>query len=419
MNKMKDINLTALSIAYRAILHQKRRACLTILAISIGIASAIVIMAAGKGMQRLVLSQLDAFGPDTLYIETHVPHQKSNDSGIGSVGITITTLKERDIETVREHPNIVAAYGQVIGQEAVRYEGNVTKTMILGKGADTVEVEKFSLSEGRFFTHEEESSLNSVVVLGATTKEKLFGDDIAIEKTIAIRGKPFRVVGVMAKRGSAFFLDQDNVITIPTKTMQKKLLGIDYVQAISAKMQNTNNSKQTVEDLTEGIRKNHHIETTETSRDDFIIQTMADAQLTLTTITDGITFLLIALVGISLLVGGVGIMNIMYVSVVERTFEIGLRKALGAKKNDILWQFLLEALLITSSGGIVGIILGASIAFIIYLIANALNLLWIYSIPPLAIVLAVSFSACIGLIFGYFPARQAAHKNPIEALRFE
>ncbi len=409
------MNNDSFKIALNAIKRQKKRAALTMLAISIGIAAAITILAAGKGIQKLVVGQLDAFGPDTLYIETKIPSKKA-DSG-GSVGITITTLKDKDVEIVNKHPNIVAANGQVSGQEAVSYGGQIKKIMLSGKGYSAPDVETFKLTEGRFYTKEEEDSLSAVAVLGSTAKEKLFGDDTAVNKIISIRGKPFKVVGVSEKRGAAFFLDLDNIITIPTKTMQKRLLGIDYVQAISGRMKDGSKAKETQTELTELIRENHDI--TDPDKDDFVVQTTADAAESLTTITNGVTFLLIALVSISLIVGGVGIMNIMYVSVVERTFEIGLRKALGAQQNDILWQFLAEALLITAGGGVIGVILGALFAGLIYLGATAAGFVWIYSVTPTSIVGSVLFSAIIGLIFGYYPAKQAAKKNPIEALRFE
>lgn len=409
------MNSDSFKIALNAIKRQKKRAALTMLAISIGIAAAITILAAGKGIQKLVIGQLDAFGPDTLYIETKIPSKKA-DSG-GAIGITITTLKDKDVETVNKHPNIIAANGQVSGQEAVSYGGQIKKIMLSGKGYNAPEVETFKLTEGRFYTKDEEESLSAVAVLGATAKEKLFGDDTAVNKIISIRGKPFRVVGVSEKRGAAFFLDLDNIITIPTKTMQKRLLGIDYVQAISGRMKDGSKAKETQAELTELIRENHDI--TDPDKDDFIVQTTADAAESLTTITNGVTFLLIALVSISLIVGGVGIMNIMYVSVVERTFEIGLRKALGAQQNDILWQFLAEALLITAGGGVIGVILGALFAGLIYLGATAAGFVWVYSVTLTSIIGSVLFSAIIGLIFGYYPAKQAAKKNPIEALRFE
>lgn len=411
------MNHIALATALQAIRRQKKRAALTMLAISIGIASAITIMAAGKGIQKLVLSQLDVFGPDTLYIETHVPHKVV--SGPGSVGITITTLKDRDIETVRHSSNIAAAYGQVTGQETVSYAGQIKKIMLLGKGYSAPDIETISFIEGRWFTREEEESASSVAVLGWTAKDKLFGEDTALEKSISIKGKPFRVIGVKEKIGAAFFLDLDNIISIPTKTMQKKLLGINYVQAISAKMKDGKRAAETREELTELLRENHEITNPDPNQNDFLVNTTADAQASLTTITDSITLLLVALVGVSLIVGGVGIMNIMYVSVVERTFEIGLRKSLGAKQRDILWQFLSEAILITAGGGIIGVMAGSLIAFLIYLTATALGFTWIYSVTFSSILFSVIFSATIGLVFGYYPAKQAARKNPIDALRFE
>ena len=410
------MNSSSFSLAFTAIKRQKKRAALTMLAISIGIASAIMIMAAGKGIQKLVVGQLDAFGPDTLYIEPQIPNKKAN-SGSGAIGITINTLVDKDVQSVAKHPNIIAASGQVSGQEAVSYGGEIKKIMLSGKNYTAPEVESFQLTEGRFYTKDEEDSLSTVVVLGATAKDKLFGDDTAVGKIISIGGKPFRVVGVQEKIGAAFFLDMDNVITIPTKTMQKRILGIDYVQAITGKMKDNSKAAETKVELTELIRENHDI--TNPDKDDFIVHTTAEAAEILTTITSGITFLLIALVGISLVVGGVGIMNIMYVSVVERTFEIGLRKALGAQQKDILWQFLAEALMVTAGGGIIGVIVGTLLAGLVYLGATAAGFAWVYSVTVPSIIGSVLFSAIIGLIFGYYPAKQAAKKNPIEALRFE
>ncbi len=387
------------------------------LAIAIGSAAVITIMAAGKGVERFVLGQLDAFGPDTLSIETQVPSIKHNSGSFGSVGITITTMKDKDLETVRRYPNILAAYGMVSGQEAVSYQGQLKKVMLMGHGYATPDVEKFDISSGRFYTREEEEGLAQVAVLGATAKEKLFGDEEAVDKIMYIRGKPFRVVGVEAKRGSAFFFDLDNMISLPTKTMQKKLLGIDYIQQIIARMRDGSQSKSTAADLADLIRTNHYI--TNADHDDFVVNTTADAQTTLTKITGGITLLLVALVGISLVVGGVGIMNIMYVSVAERTFEIGLRKAVGATAQDIQRQFLAEAILTTMSGGVVGIILGALIALVIYFAATSFGFKWVYSISATSLALAIGFSVGIGILFGWYPARKAAGLNPIDALRRE
>jgi putative ABC transport system permease protein len=420
MNNFFDSIRTNITLAVRALLAQKTRSVLTILGISIGIAVVITILAAGRGLDTFIMSQLEVFGSDTLSIEVKIPSAKgtSSENAFGQAGgVTITTLKDEDIKDVQKHPNIVAAYGWVIGQGVVSYQGQTKTITLAGQGYNTPEVEKFLLSEGRMFAKEEEDSLMQVAVLGASVKENLFGDGAAVGRTVYIKGKPFKVVGVAAKRGASFGFDMDSMIVLPTKTMQKRILGVDYVRSIMAKLKDKNKSKQTVDELTETLRENHDI--TDPNKDDFTINTMEEAVSILSSVVNGITFLLVALVCISLVVGGVGIMNIMYVSVSERVFEIGLRKALGAKSKDILWQFLFESITLTCIGGMVGVIIGAILAFIVYLIAAANNFNWVYSIPVFSIILSVGFSGIIGLVFGLYPARRAAKLNPIEALRKE
>lgn len=419
MNSRTNISMS-LKLAARSLLSQKTRSILTILGISIGVAVVITILAAGRGLDKFIMGQLEIFGSDTISIEVKIPSAKgaSTENAVGqSTGVTITTLKDRDLVDVSKNPNILAAYGWVIGQAIVSYQGQIKTVTLVGQGYQMPEVEKFSLAEGRMFTKEEEDSLAQVAVLGPTVKETLFGEDSAAGKTVYIKGKSFKVLGTAVKRGASFGMDMDNMIILPTKTMQKRILGIDYVRNIIAKMKDTNISKQTVEELGEIVRANHDI--TDPAKDDFQINTMAEAMSILGSVVSGITFLLVALVCISLIVGGVGIMNIMYVSVLERVFEIGLRKSLGAKNKDILWQFLMESLLLTIVGGVVGVILGALLAFVVYIIATANNFNWVYSIPVYSIFLSVGFSACIGILFGLYPARKAAKLNPIEALRRE
>ncbi len=377
-------------------------------------------MAAGRGLDRMVMGQLEVFSPETISLETKVPSVKktSTENAFGqSTGITITTLQDKDLDTVNKHPNIAAAYGHVMGQAVAKYGGFNRTVILAGQSHNLREVEKLDLTAGRIFSKEEEGALAQVAVLGATAKEKLFGEDEAVGKTVYIQGKPFRVVGVAAKRGAAFFVDMDNLIILPTKTMQKRILGIDYFRAIVAKVKNRAEVKTTVTELEMALRENHDI--TDPNKDDFAISTMEEAAQMLSTVVKGLTFLLVALVCVSLLVGGVGIMNIMYVTVTERTFEIGLRKSIGATSRDILWQFLAEAVLLTLGGGVVGIILGAILALAIYLIAVYYNFVWIYSIPISSIILALGFSAAVGLFFGLYPAKKAAALNPIDALRRE
>ncbi|MFA6105170.1 MAG: ABC transporter permease [Patescibacteria group bacterium] len=414
------IRINNIRLAYQSLLRQKRRTILTMLAISIGISAVITIMAAGRGMQKFVLGQFDIFDAKSLSIETKIPTSKANssDSAIAQAsGVVITTLRDKDIEDVSKHPNISVAYGMVIGQEIASYNGYNQKTTIWGEGAGAAEVEVLKFSEGRFYAKDEEDSLASVVVLGAKVKETLFGDESAVGKNIYLSGKSFRVIGVLAPRGAAFIFDLDTVIYMPCKTMQKKLLGIDYVRQIIANLRDTNKAAETVDDLAAIIRENHSI--TNPDRDDFMINTTADALKSLKTVTDGVTLLLVALVCISLLVGGVGIMNIMYVSVAERTFEIGLRKSLGAKKSDILLQFLSEAVLVTLGGGVVGIIIGSVLAYVIYYLAVRFGFKWVFDVSLFSILLSVGFSAVIGLLFGIYPARKASNLSPIDALRKE
>ncbi|MCX6782120.1 MAG: ABC transporter permease [Candidatus Magasanikbacteria bacterium] len=414
------MNFTPIRLAYNALSAQKTRTILTILGMSIGIAVVITIMAAGKGLDYMVMGQLEIFSPNTITVEVKVPATKktSNDNAMGiATGITITTLKDKDLDTVLKHPNVSAAYGFVMGQAVVKYQNETKTSLLFGEGYNLQEVEKFAIDSGRLFTQDEEDSLTQVAVLGSKMSELLFGQENAVGKTVYIKGKPFRVVGVAAKRGAVLGMDMDKMIVLPAKTMQRRILGIDYYQEIIAKVIDRTQIKQTVADLEQSLRENHDI--TDPNKDDFAVNTMEEAAKMLSSVVNGLTLLLVALVCVSLLVGGVGIMNIMYVSVTERTYEIGLRKALGAKSKDILMQFLFEAIILTVAGGIFGIISGALLALVIYFIATSYNYTWLYSVPLSSIFLAIGFSAAIGLIFGIYPAKKAASLNPMEALRRE
>jgi len=411
------MNLTPIQLAYKSLRSQKTRTILTILGVSIGIALVIAIMAAGRGLNKMIAGQLEAFSPNAISIETKVPSAKKNTGNASASGVIITTLKEKDLDDIKKYSNIASAYGFVMGQAVVKYQNEAKTSLIMGEGYNLQDTEKFELASGRMYTKDEEDSLAQVAILGFTMNDLLFGNDEAIGKSVYIKGKPFRVIGVAKKRGATFGMDMDRMVLIPSKTMQKRILGIDYYQQFVAKMKDLSLSKQTVADLEEILRENHDI--TDPNKEDFSVNTMADAADMLSSIVNGITFLLVALVCISLVVGGVGIMNIMYVSVTERTFEIGLRKALGAKSKDIMWQFLSEAVLLTLGGGVAGIIFGAILALVIYWVGISYNFVWVYSIPISSIILALGFSAAVGIFFGLYPARKAASLDPVEALRKE
>jgi putative ABC transport system permease protein len=245
----------------------------------------------------------------------------------------------------------------------------------------------------------------------------LFGDSDAIGKTIRLRRNSFTVIGVMAERGSVMFINFDDYVYMPVTTLQKKVMGIDYISYFISKMKDPSMPEQTVDEISDLLRRRHEI--TDPAREDFNVTSMAEAMDILNTITSAITFLLLAIVIISLVVGGVGIMNVMYVAVTERTMEIGLRKAVGASSKNIMRQFLIEAILLTLVGGVIGCVLGTGVSFLISIIAKTLGLSWTFSVPVKAYVVALSFSAFFGIVFGVTPARSAAKLDPIESLRSE
>ncbi|MFA5755324.1 MAG: FtsX-like permease family protein, partial [Candidatus Paceibacterota bacterium] len=254
-----------------------------------------------------------------------------------------------------------------------------------------------------------------VIVLGSGIKDFLFGDSSAIGEKVYLRNIPFRVVGVLEKKGANYGVDMDSIVYIPTLTMQKKLLGTDYVMGISVKASDSEKIDETKDDIIYLLRDRHNID--DPIEDDFEVMTIDEAISMMDTVLSAITFLLTVVAAISLLVGGVGITNIMYVSVAERTFEVGLRRSLGAKKNDILWQFLIEAGILTFLGGILGVIIGLVISYLIYYVAISFGINWSYNVSLLSIILALVFSVGLGIFFGVYPAKKASNTDPINALR--
>ncbi|MFA6177711.1 MAG: ABC transporter permease [Candidatus Paceibacterota bacterium] len=405
----------------KALRANKGRTVLTMLGIIIGIGTVVLVLSTGAGFRSLIDSQVATLGSNTLFVQTHIPSatkkrsEATDGPGGAVVGVVITSLKQRDLDSINKLQNVVGSYGIITGQAVSLYRNNKKSAIYYGVGADRFNIDKTKLSTGRFFTKAEDSSGAQVAILGSTIAEDLFGQDDPVGKLFKLGALNFQVIGVYAPQGA--LSENDGIVFIPLNTAQKKLLGIDYISVGIVALNDINDAEATAEQIKIALRNNHNIN--DSAKDDFIVQTQAQALETFNVIFDGITFLLIAIATISLLVGGVGIMNIMYVVVTERTAEIGLKKALGARESDILKEFLVEAVLVTILGGIIGIGFGSFLGFIISLIAKGANLAWTFSVPFYAIVLAFSVSAIIGISFGVFPAKSAAKMDPVEAMRYE
>jgi putative ABC transport system permease protein len=309
-------------------------------------------------------------------------------------------------------------YAGTIGQERASY-GTIGKRIFLfGAGAGVADVdENAKLASGRFFNAEEDANLARVAVLGSETKETFFGASDAVGEYIVIKGEKYRVIGILEPRGTAAFLNLDAFTYVPVRTLQKKILGVDYVQIVSVKMSDMNREAETVADIIALLRKRHNID--DPDKDDFAVTSSKEARQTLEDILGSVTILLLALTSISLLVGGVGIMNVMYVSVFERVSEIGLRKAVGATSGGILQQFLFEALIITLIGGLVGIILGVLFSLSLGFLFQYLGFGLTPRFSLASFLLSAGFSTAVGLLFGISPAYRASQLSPMEALRKE
>lgn len=414
---------TAFKQAYRGLTINPARTALTTLGIVIGIATVIVVLSAGAGFRSFINYQIDQFGSNTVYIQTKVPPStKERARGGGGAdqanqAVQITTLRNRDVEDVAQLKGVVGTYGAVIGQKVASYKQISKNAFIFGSSASRFKIDKGALAEGRPYTEQEDAAADQVAILGADIAKDLFGSDSAVGKTIRVGTLNFTVIGVYERKGSFGFSNDDQQVFIPLQTAQKKLLGIDHLLYMVAQIDSSDNTAPVAEDIRIVLRHNHEIK--DPAKDDFDVQNQAQALETFNVILKGITLLLIAVAAISLLVGGVGIMNIMYVVVTERISEIGLKKALGATPNNILSEFLIEAVLLTFLGGIIGILLGALVSYGISLAANAFGFAWAFSVPLSGIALGMGVSGGIGLLFGVFPARRAAKLDPMEALRYE
>ncbi len=403
----------------RILLQNKMRSFLTMLGIMIGVSTVILIISVGSGAQGIILGQVEKVGSNLISI---FPGNGDDDGPPVSVmGIVITTLTSDDIDAIKDSarsPHIVAATGYVRGNTTATWESNKADTTFIGVSASLPEVEDTRVQSGAFFSVEDEKTLQRVAVLGSDVSRNLFADQDPIGQMVKIEKQNFRVVGVMVERGSVGFSNQDNQIYIPITTAQSLLLGIHHVSFARAKVDFTENTTAAIDDITAILSDRHDIESNEPV--DFDVRSQKEGAEALLTITNAIKFFLAAVAGIALIVGGIGIMNIMLVSVEERIREIGLRKAIGAKSKDILLQFLIETIVVTSIAGIFGIIIGTGISFLISVVVQFLGYTeWDFVLSVPSILIGIGVSGFVGLLFGVAPARRAARLNPIEALRYE
>jgi putative ABC transport system permease protein len=407
-------------IAWNSLKVHRLRSFLTILGIVIGIMSVVVVFSAGEGIKSLVTNQIASWGSDALEVEVKVPNSAQNSSENGSnmaQGVTITTLKIDDMEAIKKQSNVVDAYAFVMGQGIVSYREESDIMGLWGVSASYLNVDSSKVQDGRFFTEEEDKGQDRVIVIGPDAKKKFFGDGDALGKSLRIDKSNFKVIGIMKPRGTYMFMNMDENIYLPVRTLQKVIMNVDHIQFIMAKLKDKSLGNLTAGDITLLMRDRHEI--TDPIKDDFAVTTMAEAMKMVDTVLGAVTLLLAAIAAISLIVGGVGIMNIMFVSVTERINEIGLRKAVGAKPRSIMTQFLWEAVILTFAGGIIGILVGISVSYLVAVIARSQGLEWSFIVQPSGLILAVGVSVTIGVVFGFYPAKRAAQLDPIEALRYE
>jgi len=406
---MNLINL--FRIALRALVRNKLRAFLTMLGIIIGVASVIAMLALGEGSKRSITEEMSSMGSNMVMI---MPNYQQR-GGVSLGASSSMALKYSDVTAIRNEAASISAVSPTVNANGqVIYGNQNTQTTIYGISEEYLDIRKLNIQSGRIFNETEIRSMAKVCILGQTVVENLFGegaDPVGI--SIRIKNLPFEIIGVLEDKGeSGMGQDQDDLILAPYTTVQRRLAAIDYINSIYCSAVSEEKSAAAIEEVEEILRRTHKLK--ESDENDFRVMSQSELIDTVSTITNIMTLLLGAIASISLLVGGIGIMNIMFVSVTERTREIGLRMSIGGRGKDILRQFLVESMLLSITGGIIGIIFG-------YIIAKGAGTLMTMStyITTQSVVLAFVVCFAIGVFFGWYPARKASNLNPIDALRYE
>ena len=404
---MNGTNL--IKIALRALANNKLRGFLTMLGIIIGVASVITMLAIGQGSKRSIQAQISEMGSNMIMIHPGADVR----GGVRQDASAMETLKLEDYQNIVDETRYISAVSPSVNSSGQAiYGANNAPTTVYGISPDYLEIRRYKVGDGEMFTEQDIQTAAKVCVVGKTVVDNLFTNgESPVGKVIRFQKLPFRIVGVLESKGyNSMGMDQDDLILAPYTTIQKKVLAITHLQGITCSALKEEYTDQAIDEITEILRRNHKLK--ESDDDDFTIRSQQELSTMLTSTTDMMTVLLAAVAGISLLVGGIGIMNIMYVSVTERTREIGLRMSIGAKGIDILAQFLIESILISVTGGLIGVVLGVGAA----LVVNAVAHFPIYIQPW-----SVSFAVCTvtGVFFGWYPAKKAAQLDPIEAIRYE
>ncbi len=401
--------LESVKIAFNALVTNKLRSILTMLGIIIGVGAVIAMVSIGMGVREKVQSSIASLGSNLIIVRPGA----ASSAGVRQAAGTNITLTSKDAQAIAGLSGVSSAAPSVGKQYQVVAGNQNWTTSVQGTTPEYLEVRNLSVQSGSFITDDDLEARNRVAIIGSTVASSLFGNANAVGRDVRINNAPFKIIGVLAAKGqSAGGQDQDDVIIIPLTTAQERLMGITHVQTISVQTANAEVIDRVQQDIIRLLRARHRL-AAETP-DDFTVRNLTSVMETATETTSTITMLLGSIAAISLLVGGIGIMNIMLVSVTERTREIGIRKALGAKFRDILMQFIIEAVVIGVLGGVIGIALGIGGSFAISSFAG-----WNTVITPLPVLVAFAFSVAIGLFFGLYPARKAALRDPIEALRYE
>ena len=406
-----------LKIALRAIAANKLRAVLTALGILIGVASVITMLAIGQGSKRSIQANIAEMGSNMIMIHPGADMR----GGVRQDVSAMETLKLTDYESIKDECNYIKGISPMVSKSGQWiYGNNNTPSSIYGVNQDYLEIRQLSVSDGEVFTEADIKSSAKVCILGQTVVDNLFPDGAdPIGKVVRFNSIPFRVIGVLKKKGyNSMGMDQDDLALAPYTTVMKRILAQTYLGSIQCSAVTEGVTDKATEQITTILRRNHKLkdatETTEADADDFNIRSQEELASMMNSTTDMLTILLGCVAGISLIVGGIGIMNIMYVSVTERTREIGLRMSVGARGIDILNQFLIEAVLLSVTGGLIGVLLGVGASYAVNLIVH-----WPIYIQLWSIIMSFAVCTFTGVFFGWYPAKKAAQLDPIEAIRYE